>query len=153
MIGDMVVYLAALLTMVSVVASDLSRRTVEAVDCVEVNHFHTSQGEPAFVQLILWDWDQEDSAYHVRAWKMIEAIEPMPTRSNGRWFVRYHDRTDHLDRVIVCRQGKESWTQNDPERDDKRMWPETMRQRLVRHVIVPTPEPLTEELPTQWPNE
>jgi hypothetical protein len=153
MIGDCIIYMATLTTMVSVVATDLSRRAVEHVDCVEVNHFHSIQGEPAFTQLILWDWDQEDSAYHVRSWKMIEANEPMPMKQDGRWFVRYHDRTDHLDRVVVCRHGKESWTQNDPERDDKAAWPEIMRQRLVRYVIVPTPEPLTEELPTQWPNE
>lgn len=140
MIGDFIIYMATLTTMVSVIASDLSRRAVEHVDCVEVNHFHDINGHQCYTQLIAWEWNEEESTHHVCSWKIIEANETLPTKQNSKWIARYHDRTEHLDRVLVTSYVKETWTQNDPERDDKETWPEAMRRRLIRRAIEPVKE-------------
>ena len=135
MIGDAIVYFATLVTMLSVIASGLNDHLVDATDMVEVNHMHSREGEPTFTQVIFWDWDQEDSKYHVRAWTMDEKVRFY------RGSVVYFDSSLNATRVIRYRYFKESWTQNDPERADKEHVAETERIKLVQRVLKPV-EPM-----------
>lgn len=95
------------------------------VGLVEINHYQPC-GEYRFTQIIAWEWIPECRAYHVQDWKMVED-----------WYVderarRLHFRDGGKERSVRYKLYRETWTQNDPERDDRELFAEKYRIRVFR---------------------
>jgi hypothetical protein len=105
----------------------------ESVDLIELNNKYSKDGKHTFTQVIFWERHPGDGKYHVRDWYLVEEREslngiPVRNAKSDRWdsvFVKqgvYHHVTSKL--------FKESFTQFDPEVEDKRKWPSEMRRPL-----------------------
>jgi len=113
----------------------------ERVDMVELNHFHDSNGKFCFSQVIFWRWDHVEGNYHVGEWRMIEgvSINPRPDKCTVKW--KEHSG---IERLVIAKHFRESWTQIDPERMDKNGHPESERIGLIsrnRKTTVPSLSP------------
>lgn len=101
----------------------------ESCDMIELHHMHDANGNPIYEQIIFWDWHHDENKYHVRAWRILTTGE-RPERLNKYWRIRWND--SGISRMFIAKHYRESWRQNDPERDDKREHPECLRIALRR---------------------
>jgi hypothetical protein len=101
----------------------------DSVDLIELNHFHDKQGRPVYDQVIFWEFD-ELKRLKVRAWCM--ADERLPIKSNASYCVEWKE--SGISRTITSRLFRESWTQTDPERDDKKRFDERDRVLLSQPI-------------------
>jgi hypothetical protein len=120
--------------------SSASSPCTEEVDLIELNHFHDCLGRHVYDQVIFYEWSDELQRYHVRAWCLVEDRETVsrrPTRSytDNRVYVRWHDRDQNLNRHISSKHYRESWTQVDPERANKKLLDERLRTSLVKRSV------------------
>jgi hypothetical protein len=104
---------------------------VDAVDMVEVNHFYDDHGELVFDQLIFYDWCERANRFQVRAWRLLKATAQRPQRNwNGGGFVIvWHD--GDLLRRVEAQVFRETWTQHDPEMDERSILAKEKRRELT----------------------
>lgn len=112
----------------------------ENVDLIELNHFHDCLGRHVYDQVIFYEWSNESGRYHVRAWCLVEDRElisrrPSRTYTDGRYHVRWQDRDQNLLRKISSQHFRETWTQTDPERSNKKLLDERLRTSLVKRKL------------------
>jgi hypothetical protein len=124
-----------------------SKACEEQVDLIELNHFHDCLGRHVYDQVIFYEWSPEKMEFHVRAWCLVEEREPTsrrPVRSyaNDLYNVRWHDRDQNLQRSISSRHFRESWTQVDPERANKKVLDERQRTALAKRRLDPSKTPV-----------
>jgi len=129
----------------------------ESIDLIELNHFYDPCGRHVYDQVIFYQLAPETGKYRVRAWCLIEDREtlsrrPMKDPRTGRVRVEWYDSDQKILRRLESPMYRESWTQVDPERMDKRHLDERLRVSLVqgpqrmraeRQLMVEVPE--TEE--------
>ncbi len=139
-----------LLTVLVAIAGSISPNAErhEQVDLIELNHFHDCLGRHIYDQVIFYAWSPEKHEYHVRAWCLVEDREiqnrrPERSYSDDRYHVRWHDRDQNLSRHITSEHYRESWTQVDPERANKKLLDERDRVSLIKR-IAPPPVPEVE---------
>lgn len=99
----------------------------QRVDLIELNHFIDDQGREVFRQVIFYDWSQSRRRYHVRAWRLVKEPRELPQR---RWDPPIHECTwhdDHLLRQVWAPAFRETWSQRDPERANRKLLPEDQR--------------------------
>ncbi len=130
-----------------------SKTCSEQVDLIELNHFHDCLGRHVYDQVIFYEWSEEHQQYHVRAWCLVEDREPenrRPIRSytDDRYSVRWYDRDQNLNRCITSLHFRESWTQVDPERANKKLLDERHRTALIKRKLEP---PRLEPEPSETP--
>jgi hypothetical protein len=114
----------------------------ESVDLIELNHFHDCTGKHVYDQVIFYEWSIEALAYRVRAWALVEdkdATNRRPIRcyETDMYRVRWHDRDQNIMRCISSRHFRESWTQIDPERANKKIFDERQRVCLTKRTFDP----------------
>jgi hypothetical protein len=155
--------LSALLSAVQSIAAGNAGILVEAearesVDMIELNHFHDVLGRHVYDQVIFYDWSPERQEFHVRAWMLVDDREqsrrPGKNYSSGRYVVRWFDHEQKFNRCITASAYRESWTQIDPERANKKLLDERQRVLLIKRSFdVTTPQSLeiAEELPEVTP--
>lgn len=99
----------------------------DAVDLVEVNHYHDARGQHVFDQLIFYDWSSQKRRFQVRAWRLIKSESQFPRRDHrsGTWLVRWHD--DGTMREVTASSQRETWTQYDPELVERANLPQEQR--------------------------
>ena len=119
-----------------------SHQAVEQVDLIELNHFHDCLGRHVYDQVIFYEWSEQQREYLVRAWCLVEDREaanrrPSQSYSDERFYVRWYDRDQNLNRCIASLYFRESWTQVDPERANKRLLDERQRTSLVKRRLDP----------------
>jgi hypothetical protein len=133
-----------ILILLSIVKTDCNQ-AYDHCDLVELNHFHDFQGRNVYDQVIFYEWSPEHSRYHVRSWMIVEDSSRLPKRnySDGSYRTCYTDRDSKIDRVISSQHFRESWTQNDPERDNKRLLDERLRHSLIKRL---SPKPSVSQL-------
>ncbi len=104
----------------------------QRVDLIELNHFIDDSGRHVFDQLIFYDWSAEHGRYHVRAWRLVKSPQQLPTRSwNPRCYrCVWHD--DGVLREVWAPIFRETWSQTDPERENRKVWSEDRRPDLRR---------------------
>lgn len=85
------------------------------VDTIEVNH------TPRFTQVILWRWSYDYNRNDCIDYWISNQIEDMPTQRRGAWHAS-HGKKQYRSRQMV-----ESWTANDPERDNAKLFPQSWR--------------------------
>jgi hypothetical protein len=115
-------------------------------DLVELHHFHDFQGRNVYDQVIFYEWSAEHSRYHVRSWAISEGDKiPRRNYSDGTYRTCYTERESNIERLITSTHFRESFTQTDPERDNKRLLDERLRHGLIKRLVrVPVVSPITE---------
>lgn len=113
----------------------------EYVDLIELNHQYDTRGRLVFDQVIFWERTPEQGRFQVRAWCMVDDREllnrrPVKNEVNGMYQVDSYDADIRLRRTITSRLFRESWTQLDPERDNKKVHDERLRVGLIRRIEV-----------------
>ena len=107
----------------------------ESVDLIELNHFYDDLGRHAYDQVIFYEWSAEYCRYHVIAWCLVEDdISRLPVQLPGGrdTMVRWYDRDARRHREIRSNMFRETWTQTDPERENKKLLEEKYRISLLK---------------------
>ncbi len=99
----------------------------QTVDMIELNHFVDEDGREVFRQVIFYDWSKPHRRFHVRAWRLIKHESQIPQR---RWNPLMYQCTwpdEGVLRQVRAPNLRETWTQKDPERINRRLLPEDQR--------------------------
>lgn len=107
----------------------------DRVDAIEHNHFYDDQGREVFTQVIFWD------GCEVVAWRLWRNDLQTPWRDwrRGGYVMIWND-ADRL-RVVRAPAMRETWTQHDPELENRERCPPHLRRGLKGERPCPTPEP------------
>ncbi len=99
----------------------------ERVDLIEVNHFIDREGREVFRQVLFYDWSASHRQYHVRAWRLIKNESQLPRRTwNPPGYLCVWNDEGIL-REVTASTFRETWTQHDPERANRKHLPEDRR--------------------------
>lgn len=112
-----------------------SRGISERVDLIELNHFYDDLGRHAYDQVIFYEWSPDYCRFHVIAWCLVEdnlARMPMKLAGSGEYSVRWYDRDAKIQRDVRSQLFRETWSQVDPERANKKLIDEKYRVSLLR---------------------
>jgi hypothetical protein len=103
----------------------------QRVDLIELNHFIDQDGREVFRQVLFYDWSKKHHRYIVRAWRLVKSDSQLPRRhwSPACYQCTWHD--EGLLREITAPAFRETWTQQDPERQNRKIVPEEERIPLV----------------------
>lgn len=107
----------------------------ESVDLIELNHFYDDLGRHTYDQVIFYEWSVEYSRYHVLAWCLVEEDQsrlPVLLPGGREVQVRWYDRDVKRTREVRSKLFRESWTQTDPERENKKLLDEKYRNSLLK---------------------
>lgn len=117
--------------------------TREHVDLLETNHFHDCNGRYVYTQTIFWEWEPSVCRYHVRAWTLV-APKPQRDYRSGLYRVSYYDQDQNFSRLVTSTHYRETYSQVDPERANKRLLDERDRNALVKRL---PPQPIPDDAP------
>lgn len=73
-------------------------------------------------QVIVWAWCPLYKRYHCLHWHMLDTLDDYPRWRHGLW----HCGGFSAKRIEV------SWTSNDPEIDNRKLFPTEYRQRIIQ---------------------
>ncbi len=109
----------------------------EFVDLIELNHFYDQRGRLVYDQVIFYERAPETGRFQVRAWCLVEDREclnrrPVKNYETQLYHVDWFDTDQRLLRKITSRLYRESWTQIDPERANKKIHDERSRIAMVQ---------------------
>ena len=111
------------------------REITDEVDLIEINHFYDDQGRLVFDQVIYYDWCYKVHRYQVRDWRLLKNPTQIPLRDwrNGGYCSEWEDfkQRDALRRVRSD-SVRETWTQHDPELDEREILELDKRRELKR---------------------
>ena len=102
------------------------------VDVIELNHVFDGDGRHVLSQLIFWEVHARSATENVVAWRLAKSGQPQPLRDvqQGGCLLLFRDG-EHL-RLVRGKRYRETWTQYDPEIDDRRVLPQHRRRELAR---------------------
>jgi hypothetical protein len=105
---------------------------VDRCDLVELNHFYDEMGRLVFDQVIFYDWSDDEARFNVRAWRLGKHPSQLPFRDweSGGYRVTWLDG-DRL-RDVFSAHYRETWTQYDPELEEREHLPKDRRRELGR---------------------
>lgn len=126
--------LAALLALSVIPQSEV---ITEAVDVIEVNHFHDNFGRKIFSQVVFFDFDSAKSQHVVVDWRMMKANEQRPRRVGEMFVARWRDFQDNVTRQVYATSFRETWTQVDTEMENREILPSEKRRKLARPLREP----------------
>ena len=123
----------------------LPGHVLEHVDLIELNHFYDQKGAFLYDQVIFYERSPATGRFQVRAWCLVEDRElhnrrPIKNESTGVYQVDWYDSDQRLQRKITSRLYRESWTQIDPERHDKKLHDERLRITLSKRQPISQPD-------------
>ncbi|MCO8120223.1 hypothetical protein NHH03_00640 [Stieleria sp. TO1_6] len=127
----LILSLAAIFTAATLPASHRSPSTTRAkVDLVELNHFLDDHGREVFRQVVFYDWSRRNRQFEVRAWRLIKDPSQLPRRQFGGdgYLIRWQDKSNT--REVIAGAMRETWSQQDPERVNRKLLPESQRRPL-----------------------
>lgn len=107
----------------------------QRVDLIELNHYYDCQAKHQFDQVIFYEWSPDYRRYHVIAWSLVEGdLKRLPRQlaGSGLISVTWFDRDAKVHREVQAKLYRETWSQSDPERTNKRWIEEKDRLCLVR---------------------
>lgn len=125
-----------MIALIALLSVPLNFFAFEHVDAIELNHSFDQRGYLVYDQVIFWEITPTTGRFQVRAWCLVDDRETLSRRpmqnDNGLYECFAVDSNERLTRRIVSRVFRESWTQVDPEREDKKRHPESLRIELVK---------------------
>jgi len=94
------------------------------VDCIELSHIFDMKGRPVYDQMIAWEWNPANGKFQVRGWCLCDKEYPITFDGITKF--------ENKDYRLHSRLFRESWTHSDsdPERLNKKVWPESLRHAL-----------------------
>ena len=92
-------------------------------DAVEINHY-CPDGREQFVQAIAWDYDHQIQQYTVQQWVFVRSWSVVP----GGVVLVTSEREKQV--KIRCACVSETWSRNDPERDNQLIFPCSERRQV-----------------------
>ena len=105
----------------------------DSVDVIEINHCYGSDGEKRFTQTIFWEWKNfyPEGNYIVGDWRIIKK-QPHPRHdySRGGYNLIWNDQGTW--RRVQSVSIRETWTQYDPELDNRQILPLVIRRGLTK---------------------
>ena len=107
----------------------------QRVDLIELNHYFDCQGKHQFDQVIFYEWSPDFRRFHVIAWSLVEGdLKRMPRQlaGSGLTSVTWFDRDAKVHREVRAKLYRETWTQSDPERNNKQWIDEKDRLCLAK---------------------
>jgi len=109
----------------------------ETVDMIELNHFFDRHGRHVYDQVIFYERLAGNGQFRVRAWCLVEDRESLNRRpiwdaTTDHYQVDWLDSDQGIVRSIRSPLYRETWTQYDPERIDKKHLEERYRLALVK---------------------
>jgi hypothetical protein len=121
----------------------------EQVDLIEFNHFHDDRGRRVYDQVIFYEWSTARGCYLVRSWCLVEKSDyldrvPQLDFRTDLWTVRIYDNDKDIQRRITSKHCRETWTQTDPERRNRKVLNEKLRQSFVK---IPRESPRAPAIP------
>jgi len=104
----------------------------QRVDLIELNHFIDQDGREVFRQVLFYDWSEPHRRFIIRAWRLVKSDSQLPRRrwAPARYQCIWHD--DGLLREVSAPSFRETWTQQDPERQNRKLVAEEARKPLKR---------------------
>lgn len=111
----------------------------ENVDAIELNHFYDKSGKLVYDQVVFYEFSPVDGKFNVRGWCLVEDSHnlnrrPIKNELSGLYQVDWLDTDARVLRKVTSRTFRESWTQTDPERDNKKYLHESSRLSLSRRM-------------------
>ena len=105
----------------------------DLVDVIELNHVYDGDGQRVLSQYIFWDWHECSARHHVVAWRLWKSGQPHPVRDwpHGGYTLVFHD--GQVMRIVRAKHYHETWTQFDPEIDDRRRLSQDRRRKLSKY--------------------
>lgn len=108
----------------------------DEVDLIELNHFHDDLGRHVYDQVIFYEWAADVREFHVRAWCLVDMKDPGQERpwyseQTQQWIIRWLDKDHRVLREVTSLHYRETWTQEDPERVNKKKLDERLRFTLM----------------------
>jgi hypothetical protein len=102
----------------------------DQVDVLELNCVYDGEGRLLLRQMIFWDWRHDQSRYEVVAWRLWQDDFPLPVRDwhSGAFVLLWSD-AETL-RSVRARAFWQTWTQHDPEMEDRRQLSQHLRRGL-----------------------
>jgi hypothetical protein len=102
----------------------------DQVDLLELNCVYDGDGRLMLRQMIFWDWQGDQARYQVVAWRLWQEDFPLPTRDwrTGAFVLLWSD-AETL-RSVRARAFWQTWTQHDPEMEDRRLLSQHLRRGL-----------------------
>ncbi len=99
----------------------------QSVDLIELNHFIDQEGREVFRQVLFYDWSTTHRRYIIRAWRLVKSDSQLPRRhwAPARYECVWHD--EGLLREVSAPAFRETWTQYDPERKNRKLLAEDHR--------------------------
>jgi hypothetical protein len=101
------------------------------VDWVEYNWLHDAEGKKIFGQIVYWEQgeDGQDNVVSWRLWKQDSQIPAYDPRQ-GLWKAIWWDSSACCLRRITSASKEHTWTQHDPELENRCGWPKERRRGL-----------------------
>lgn len=100
------------------------------VDAIELNHVYDCKAQHIYDQIIFWERSPTNGKMYVRAWCLADESQdgtgwanrrPCLNHTTGQYQVDWHDSDAKILRKITSGVLRESWTTNDPERDNQKI--------------------------------
>ena len=128
MYGNMVAFL---LTAIST-GSSHSMVARQSVDLIELHHSYDDVGRHVFDQIVFYEWSDERQNYRVIAWRMVKRDEQLPVRTWNPRGYRCIWQDEGILREVWSPLFRETWSQHDPERANRKLFPEASRPELAQ---------------------
>lgn len=113
----------------------------ENVDLIELNHAYDTKAKHIYDQVIFYELDPVTGKFFVRAWCLTddnnvasdENRRPIKNHTNDLYEVYWNDtlHSKPIRRKIKSHLYRESWTQIDPEKENKNILEERLRVPLI----------------------
>jgi hypothetical protein len=113
----------------------------DSVEIIELNHYFDADGRLIFDQIIFWEWFDGAGELHVVAWRLCKSPAQIPLRdwSRGGYAATWLDGERF--RQVRALSFRETWTQFDPEVEDRQFIPPDHRRGLASEVPLGLPLP------------
>jgi hypothetical protein len=121
----------ALITMAALALVPHELTLLDTADVIELNHFYDPEGRKVFDQVIFWEWHAEEAAFRIVAWRLWKSPAQTPERDwqRGGYRTLWFDE-DQL-RLVRATSYRETWTQYDPELEDRQFLVPNRRRGLA----------------------
>jgi hypothetical protein len=107
---------------------------------LELNHYFDGCGQRIFSQWIFWEWNEKESRNDVVDWRMadngntprneLSRANRSVKKIDGGYRVNFRDY--ETTREVTAKEFRETWTQFDPEVEQRKILPTDQRRLLTK---------------------
>ena len=98
------------------------------VEMLELNHQRSADGCLQFDQVIVWKWAPDYRRWNAHHWFIVSSPPGYPVQA-GEFYQCYGCYSDQKRILFRAKIYRETWTTNDPERENLKLFPLELRTR------------------------